>query len=712
VFGVWIGSETQFDLKRAAELWRHFSVCTSPVVFTIRGNCSSIRFTLSCANDDAPALAQAFRGLYPACDLVAESENWWSGREFSSCYHVSDDCLPHRFPQNEDVADSILWPCIEWLLSLDTQTVGFFQCVAQSAGANEHWHRTVGIHHDATFLRGLLSVNGSYRGVHQLPTNELHRTTEELFKKVNPILPLFGVVLRCGTLGESAPPPRFLSALRANGRGLTLSRLSPPPATLRDSFFLRGATCTSGQLLNAKELSVIAHILPCRSEILARTDWPVHRGLVGIQTAAGGMPIGHTRIAGLSRKVAIPTDVQMRSTYIVANSGNGKSTLLVNMFLWSVTQGGAVFIDAHGTAVRDIMASLPADARSRCVFLKPGDGEWTPCWNPLSAPAGTDIARLGGDLLKVLQRLSQHWGDRLATLLGHAIVGLLHVPGTTILDLYNLMRPKSAESAALRMKIIAACPFEVTRSFWQHEFESYSEEASGAPRHKLLRLVMGGPVSEMLSVRVSRVNLREIMAEGKILLVDLSALSSDQRGFLGEFLLTLLAQEAVQRDTRSRPFSIFADEAHQFIAGGAFEDLIAQGRKFRTNVVLAHQYLKQFPSDRIHALLTAGSVIVGHVDRSDAEILCRDFQGKIAPEEVCSLPPFHMVARIGTDIVRFETPPDPRPSEEAAQAAIATIIDHSHARYYQRRQVTHKAPPVFVRLENLTDADLTFEEFD
>lgn len=216
----------------------------------------------------------------------------------------------------------------------------------------------------------------------------------------------------------------------------------------------------------------------------------------------------------------------------------------------------------------------------------------------------------------------------------------------------------------------------------------------------------------MLTQRESKIDLRTVMDGGKLLLVDLSTLGAETRAFLGSFLLSLVVQTAVGRSNLSREerkwFSVYADEAHLFVEGDAFESLIAQARKFRLNGVLAHQYLRQFRAPQIDALMLAGTTIVGRVDQGDGAILAKKFQGKVTADELSQLPPFHMVARIGTDVVRFQTPAN---NDKDVPVAVAQIIADSHSRYYTRASERKHVEKPDRQYRPNPGADLSYDEF-
>ena len=118
-------------------------------------------------------------------------------------------------------------------------------------------------------------------------------------------------------------------------------------------------------------------------------------------------------------------------------------------------------------------------------------------------------------------------------LLRHGTYGLLQLPNSTLLDLSNLLRRKSEESERLRKEIIKVVDNESALKFWKQDFNRYSNEALGPPKHKLSKLLVSGNLSLMFSQPESLIDFRQIMDEGKILLINLSTIGSEAREIRG-----------------------------------------------------------------------------------------------------------------------------------------------------------------------------------
>jgi len=101
-------------------------------------------------------------------------------------------------------------------------------------------------------------------------------------------------------------------------------------------------------------------------------------------------------------------------------------------------------------------------------------------------------------------------GDRLEHLLRHGLYALLQLPNSTLLDLSDLLRRKTDESARLRKEILEVVDNQTARQFWKNDFDRYSNEALGPPKHKLSKLLVSGTVSLMLSQPENLIDFRPV----------------------------------------------------------------------------------------------------------------------------------------------------------------------------------------------------------
>ncbi|NOZ44555.1 MAG: TraM recognition domain-containing protein [bacterium] len=122
-------------------------------------------------------------------------------------------------------------------------------------------------------------------------------------------------------------------------------------------------------------------------------------------------------------------------------------------------------------------------------------------------------------------------------------------------------------------------------------------------------------------------DFRKLMDEGKILLIKLpkGKLQEEIMGFLGAMFVTKLFQAAMGRQSieknQRKPFFLYVDEFQNF-STETFNEILSEARKYGLSLCVAHQFIKQIPSNLSDSLFgNVGTMISFRVSSDDAEII-------------------------------------------------------------------------------------------
>lgn len=701
---VWISPNQPFCWTRAELFLKIIKCLRFPAGFEICGNCDDVRINFLFHLVDEVLVRTAFKSQFESCELTQDEQIALEDYDLSVWKKVAiSDFYPlppysHLFTQIDELKISPLDSLFVSLISIPSGAFGFFQVLFQGTAPSHNWHQNINVLLDLEYRIRLLSGMLPWsRTPVQSPSSELKNVAFDNEQKAHNDKPFFAAVMRMGVIGAGENNNQFLQRLEGFAN-IFQHGGRPFHAITQDDYFkvldaeavrsmiVNGTIHRHGFILNSSELCGIVHLPPAdtlknRSAIVLLETLPV----TGDKLLAG-TPIGFSNYAGKEQTVCIPPAIRSRSTHLLSRHGMGKSTVIEHMGLQDIASGaGIAVLDPHGDLISRLLHLISQSSADRVIYFFPGDTNWIPLWNPIQAIPNQDISRTTDDIVTAIKGIVQGWGDRLENLLRHAIYALLRVPGSSFLEVANLLRKDSKESKALLLEIDKVCDNETSRNFWQSDFKKYTNQDLTPPQHKLSKLLMSGTVALMLSQPENRINFREIMDTGKILLVDLSGLGSEVREILGSFILSLLHITALSRsDTpieQRKPFHIYCDEAHRFLTA-SIEDLIAETRKFGVSLTLAHQYLRQFNQEKRDAILTAGSTIIFNVDLNDARYLVKDLRELVKPEDLAGFEVGEAIARIGTDIVKINTkPPLPLPADNCRQY----IMENSHQLYYKPR---------------------------
>jgi hypothetical protein len=180
----------------------------------------------------------------------------------------------------------------------------------------------------------------------------------------------------------------------------------------------------------------------------------------------------------------------------------------------------------------------------------------------------------------------------------------------------------------------------VVRSFWEDEMAKTSDyhksEMMGYLVSKVGRFVENEMMRNIIGQARSAFNFREIMDTGKILLVNLSKGKTGDvnANLLGLILVAKLQMAAFGRaDTAEKDrkdFYLYIDEFQNFITP-SIATILSEARKYKLNLIMAHQYMGQLVKDgkteiRDAVLGNVGSYFVARVGPEDTEVLSKVFE--------------------------------------------------------------------------------------
>ena len=247
-------------------------------------------------------------------------------------------------------------------------------------------------------------------------------------------------------------------------------------------------------------------------------------------------------------------------------------------------------------------------------------------------------------MISVLKKVwADFWGPRLEHILRNALLTLLENPGSTLLDLPRLLTDEK-----FREMLLARVKHPQVREFWFAEFAKYSawlrSEAISPILNKVGQFLTSIPLRNIVGQRKSTLDFRQVMDEGKLLIVNLAKgrIGEDNCSLLGAMIVTKIQLAALSRadvpEGKRRAFYLYVDEFHNFLTL-SFADILAEARKYGLNLVLAHQYLEQL-DEKLRAAVfgNVGTIISFRVGADDARILAREFYPTFSESDLVNLP--------------------------------------------------------------------------
>ena len=459
-----------------------------------------------------------------------------------------------------------------------------------------------------------------------------------------------------------------------------------------------------GFLLNIEEMASVFHLPHTNVETpnivwaSNKTAEPPNRLPVLTGHAADDEKIsafGLTNFRGINHQFGMLRSDRSRHVYIIGQTGAGKSGLLELFALSDIyhNQGYAI-IDPHGDFAIENMKFIPEARLDDVVYFNPADVEHPIGFNPLEVTNPAQKSTISSEVIGVLKRMfGDSWGPRLEYILRYTILALLDRPEPTMLDITRMLTDKK-----FRKETIGYCNDVVVRQFWNVEFASWSEkfqtEAIAPVLNKVGAFTANPIIRNIIGQTHSSFNIRQIMDEGKILVVNLSKglIGEDNAGILGSFLVTKIQLAAMSRSDildihDRRPFYLYVDEFQNF-ATDSFATILSEARKYGLNLTVANQYISQMePTVRDAVFGNVGTMISFRVSPDDSPILAKQFEPQFEENDLTQMHNRNFIINMvinGEKAPAFSATTLNLP--EAKRSHLSRIIEHSREMYSQSRQ--------------------------
>ncbi|WP_436837912.1 type IV secretory system conjugative DNA transfer family protein [Micromonospora rifamycinica] len=361
--------------------------------------------------------------------------------------------------------------------------------------------------------------------------------------------------------------------------------------------------------------------------------------------------LGDAEIGGHSVGLSVP-DARYHM-HVIGSTGSGKTTLLVNMALDDIKAGrGTVVIDPHGDLVLDILDRLPATVADRVVLFDP-DQPNPPTLNPLE---GDDPDLVVDNLVSIFGTIfTKAWGPRMDDVMRVACLTLLRHNNVTLQHIPPLLNSPQFRSA---MTVDLDDPAGLS-GFWQWYDslnDSLRSQVIGPVLARLRSFLLRDFVKRTMRYPKSSFDMGKVL-DGGVLLVRIpkGVLGEDTSRLLGSLILAQVWQAATARaataSERRRDATLIIDEAQNFLTlANSLDTMLAEARKYRLSLVLAHQDLAQFPRDLLAAAsANARNKVYFTVAPEDAKVLSRHTQPELGEHDLAHLDAYTAAARLVVD---------------------------------------------------------------
>ncbi len=419
-------------------------------------------------------------------------------------------------------------------------------------------------------------------------------------------------------------------------------------------------------ILNSEELATLFHF-PNKQITTPHIYWIYSKTAPAPSDIPNeGMFLGISAYRGVKRSVYISDEDRRRHTYIIGKTGTGKTELLKDMILQDIKAGrGICFMDPHGDAIEDILKQIPPERAEDVIYFNPGDTERPMGLNLLEARTEDEKHFVATSVINMMYKLFDPYktgivGPRFEHAVRNAMLTVMAEPGNTFVEVMRALT-----DANFVQELLPKVTDPIIRRYWTDQIaqtaDFHKSEVLDYIVSKFGRFVTNKMIRNIIGQSQSSFSFRNIMDEGKILLINLAKgeIGEENSNFLGlvlvpRILMAAMSRQDVPEDQR-RDFFLYVDEFQNF-ATPDFAQILSEARKYKLNLCVANQFIGQVEEEVKNAVFgNVGTIIAFRVGVTDASYLAHEFTPTFGEDDLLNIERYH--AYIKTIVHNEPVPP-------------------------------------------------------
>ena len=412
-------------------------------------------------------------------------------------------------------------------------------------------------------------------------------------------------------------------------------------------------------VLNSVELATIFHFPDQKSIPTSQLERQDSKQVDGPRNIPEeGLLLGYNVFRGVRKPIRLSKSDRQRHMYAVGQTGTGKSTFLENLAFQDMLDGnGFAFVDPHGDTAERLLAMVPKERTEDVIYFCPSDTNYPMGLNLFEYKDSDQVDFLIQEVLNMLYKLYDPQrqgiiGPRYEHLFRNAALTVMADPnGGTFIDIPKLFSDKQFVKQKLQYvkdpNVLDFWNKEMPQSQKSNEFgEVVSWFVS-----KFGAFLSNAMMRNIIGQRESAFDLREIMDEGKILLVNLSKGKTGQLNtqllgmmFVMKFQAAAMSRANIPEEQR-RDFALYVDEFQNF-STDSFASILSEARKYHLNLIVANQFTTQLTQEIRDAVFgNVGTVVSFRIGQQDVETLVEYFKPTFETGDLLRVPNHNAIVR-------------------------------------------------------------------
>jgi len=459
------------------------------------------------------------------------------------------------------------------------------------------------------------------------------------------------------------------------------------------------------EVLNTEEITSLWH-LPTRFTETPNIKWlSAKKAPAPVNTPQEGMLLGRNIFRGVETKVHIMRDDRRRHQYIIGRTGTGKTELMKNMAIQDIKNGeGVCIVDPHGDFVEDVLQYVPKERADDVILFQPFDME---------RPLGLNMLEIKNEEMKdfavqemiaIFMKLfpPEMIGPMFEHNMRNVMLTLMEdkqSPGT-LADI-----PRMFTDTDFQKYKVSKVKDPIVRAFWEKEMAKTSDfhksEMLGYLISKVGRFVENEMMRNIIGQGKSAFDFRDVMDNQKILLINLAKGKTGEVNakLLGLIIVSKIQMAAMSRadipEDQRKDFYLYVDEFQNFVTD-SFATILSEARKYRLNLIMAHQFISQLTTEKEGSSATdsrmkdavfgnAGTIMSFRIGVEDAEIIAKEFAPVFNEFDVINIDRYNaylklMINGAGSRPFNIETYPKPAGANKEQAELIKNLSRLKHGK--------------------------------
>jgi len=427
------------------------------------------------------------------------------------------------------------------------------------------------------------------------------------------------------------------------------------------NFSFRMFNLKEAMILNSEEVASIFHF-PLTRLGSPKLKWlKAKESNPPVDLPKEGVILGKNIFRGEETVVRMLDEDRRRHLYMIGQTGTGKTTLLIEMIRQDIEAGnGVAIIDPHGEAAERILGLVPSERVEDVIYFNPADIERPLGLNLLEYdPSYPEYKTfLANEMVNIFKKLweaiPEAFGPIFEQYMRNALLLVMDDPesGSTLLEI-----PKVLADEEFRHYKLSKTSNVVVKDFWIKEAEKAGGEAALANivpyiTSKTNIFLANDIMRPIICQQKSAFDFRKIMDERKIFIANLSKgklgdVNSNLLGLIIVGKILMAAFSRVDELEEKRPdFYLYVDEFQNFTTE-SIAIILAEARKYRLNLIIAHQFIGQLRENIRDAVFgNVGSMVAFRVGAEDAEFLAKQYEPIFNQQDLINIDNFNAYLKL------------------------------------------------------------------